>query len=116
MCFSVISASSFENVKNKWLPELRHHAPHVPILLVGTKSDLRRDAAMAQQLAAKGMTFVGIDKAEQLAREIGAVKYMECSAMTQDGLKDAFDEAIRAALAPRREQRKKKFFDKCEIM
>ncbi len=41
VCFSVASAASFHNVSMKWVPELRHHAPLVPIVLVGTKTDLR---------------------------------------------------------------------------
>lgn len=37
VCFSVVSLSSFENVRAKWLPEIQHHAPGVPFILVGTK-------------------------------------------------------------------------------
>ena len=43
VCFSVVSPTSFHNVKEKWLPELRQHHPRAPILLVGTQSDLRTD-------------------------------------------------------------------------
>ena len=43
-CFSIVSATSFKNIKSKWLPEIAAHAPGVPTLLVGTKSDMREDA------------------------------------------------------------------------
>ncbi|KAJ6906394.1 hypothetical protein NC652_023972 [Populus alba x Populus x berolinensis] len=43
LAFSLISKASYENVAKKWIPELRHYAPGVPIILVGTKLDLRDD-------------------------------------------------------------------------
>eukprot|EP00483_Globobulimina_turgida_P006745 UN06756 len=41
VCFSIFSRDSFENVKEKWHPEISHHCPQIPWILVGTKSDLR---------------------------------------------------------------------------
>ena len=41
MCYSVNSRSSFDNVQNKWFPEIQHHCPGTPIVLVATKDDLR---------------------------------------------------------------------------
>lgn len=35
ICFSVASPSSFENVTSKWYPEIKHHCPDAPIILVG---------------------------------------------------------------------------------
>ena len=41
VCFDVANRSSFQNVTEKWIPELRHFVPDVPVLLLGTKTDLR---------------------------------------------------------------------------
>merc|ERR1712061_566559 len=88
----------FNNVKKKWVPEIQQHAENVPIILVGTKADLRNDQATQDNLQKKGLAYVTTDQANGLAQEIKAKKYIECSALTQEGLKGVFDEAIRAAL------------------
>ena len=36
VCYSVVSPSSFENVKEKWVPEITHHCQRTPFLLVST--------------------------------------------------------------------------------
>eukprot|EP00300_Choanocystis_sp_HF-7_P023845 c25230_g1_i1.p1 GENE.c25230_g1_i1~~c25230_g1_i1.p1 ORF type:complete len:195 (-),score=47.76 c25230_g1_i1:108-692(-) len=92
VCFSVISRSSYDNVKTKWIPEIRHHVPQAPFIIVGTKADTRDDPSM------KGKAFVSHDEGSQLAKEVGARAFLECSALTQNNLKAVFDEAIRQAL------------------
>eukprot|EP01084_Bolivina_argentea_P149943 261858_1 len=108
VCFSVISRDSYANIQEKWIPEITHHAPGVPKLLVGTKSDLRNDSQFKSNL-------ISNDEGVKLAKEINAITYVECSALTQDRLKEVFDEAIKAALAAiKAKQKKKKGI--CEIL
>ncbi|EEY22590.1 cell division control protein [Verticillium alfalfae VaMs.102] len=100
VCFSVTSPASFENVREKWFPEVRHHCPGVPCLIVGTQADLREDDSVRDKLAKQKMRPVRKEDADQMVKDLGAVKYVECSALTQYKLKDVFDEAIVAALEP----------------
>ncbi|KAJ1818620.1 GTPase Cdc42 [Coemansia sp. S610] len=100
VCFSVTSQASFENVKEKWFPEVSHHCPGVPCIIVGTQVDLREDAVTLQKLAKNKQKAIMEEQGLMLARELKAAKYVECSALTQKGLKNVFDEAIVAALEP----------------
>ncbi|TKC49481.1 hypothetical protein EI555_006532 [Monodon monoceros] len=92
-----------------WYPEVRHHCPNTPIILVGTKLDLRDDKDTIKKLKEKELTPITYLQGLAMAKEIGAVKYLECSALTQRGLKTVFDEAIRAVLcpSPRQEEEEK---------
>jgi Ras-related C3 botulinum toxin substrate 1 len=98
ICFSVVNPSSFENVRGKWFPEICHHCPNVPFLLIGTKSDLREDRDTLEKLQQKKQSPVTQEQALEMVKEIGAVKYLECSALRQETLKVVFEEAIRAVL------------------
>jgi len=97
MCFSIISPSSFENIKIRWFPELQHHCPGTPCLLVGTKLDLRDDPAVNEGLRSQSLQPIRKEEGEQLARELNCSGsgYVECSALTQRGLKQVFDDAAR---------------------
>ena len=108
LAFSIISPSSFENVSAKWYPEINHHCPNTPIILVGTKLDLRDDVDTVNRLREKNMTPITFEQGMAKAKQINALKYLECSALTQKGLKNVFDEAIRAVIAPQKQQKKKK--------
>lgn len=101
LCFSVVSPSSFENIKSKWHPEILHHCPEATTMLVGTKIDLREDKETLETL--KGEKLPTHESGEALAKEISAKMYLECSALTQEGLKRVFEEAIRSVIGPRDE-------------
>ena len=87
ICFSVVSHASFSNVKSKWWPEVTHHCSKATLMLIGTKVDLRDDPETIEKLRSKGQQPISWEQAEQMARDIKAVSYMECSALTQKGLK-----------------------------
>ncbi|CAF4089022.1 unnamed protein product [Adineta steineri] len=117
VCFSVVSPSSFENVREKvrmidinssqkWVPEISHHCAKTPFLLVGTQIDLREDPNTMEKLQKSRQKPTSLEQGDKLARELKAVKYVECSALTQKGLKNVFDEAILAALEPPKKSKK----------
>ncbi|KZV79352.1 rho family small GTP binding protein cdc42 [Exidia glandulosa HHB12029] len=98
VCFNVTSPASFGNVKGIWFPEVHHHCPGVPCLIVGTQIDLRNDQAVLDRLSRTKQQPITPYMGDRLARELGAVKYVECSALTQEGVKDVFGEAFMAAV------------------
>lgn len=99
LCFSVTCHTSFENVTSKWLPEIRRNClQDVPIILVGTQSDLRSNETVLAELDRYNEKPVPVTTAQQLAKSIGSVMYIECSAMKNQNVKDVFDAAIFVAL------------------
>ena len=67
--------------------QVHHHCPGVPCLIVGTQVDLREDPAVQEKLSKQKQRPVQPEAGERLARELGAVKYVECSALTQRGVR-----------------------------
>ncbi|XP_061952685.1 rac-like GTP-binding protein 3 isoform X1 [Populus nigra] len=81
LAFSLVSRASYENVLKKWIPELQHYAPGVPVVLVGTKLDLREDKHYLADHP--GLVPVTMAQGEELRKQIGAAYYIECSSKTQ---------------------------------
>jgi len=114
VCFSVISPRSFESVSTKWCAppqekkikgyrppgwqSILNFCPGTPFILVGTKIDLREDPKTITKLSDIRQKPISENEGSKLAKEIGALQYMEISALTQRGLKDVFDEAIKCVI------------------
>ncbi|XP_057304197.1 cell division control protein 42 homolog [Hydractinia symbiolongicarpus] len=107
VCFSVVAPLSFENVKEKWVPEIMHHCPNTPFLLVGTQVDLRDDAAILEKLAKTKQKPISSKQGYKLARKVKAVKFVECSALTQQSVQNVFHKALKVTFEPPRVQKKK---------
>ena len=110
ICCDLARSYSVENVKNKWIPELKHWGPKVPILIVGTKADLRRREKQ------NDTAFL------ELAADVGewaALGCVECSALTGEGMEEVVERVTEGGykhvMEKERERRKAKG-KKCHIM
>lgn len=106
-CFSIISPPSFESISRKWLPEINQRSQS-PIILVGTKADRREDKRTLQRLKKHNQMPITSEQAIAKQVEIGAVKYLECSSLSNTGVTEVFDEAIKAAIVAHAQQAKKR--------
>jgi len=95
--FSVDFPVSLANVQDKWYPEVAHFCEGTPLILVATKTDLRRDDTTRRMLGAQGLAPVSPEQGAEVAREIGA-KYVECSAKTGSGVQEVFALALRESM------------------
>lgn len=98
ICYSIFSLASLEKIRHLWAEEARFLAREekgwrVPIIIVGTKSDLRSNAR-----ALAGGELVPREVAQALGDEVGAEAVLECSARAQVGLREVFETATLAAL------------------
>ena len=62
---------------------------------MGTQTDLRDEAGVRDKLARQKMQPIRKEDGDRMCKELGAVKYVECSALTQYKLKDVFDEVLK---------------------
>jgi len=96
LCFSTISQASFDAIKEKWAPEVHHYIPNIPHFLVGTKVDLREEKHPDPHSGK--YEPISPQQGEQMAKEIGAIKYMELSSKTGKGVSELFNEAVSTVL------------------
>lgn len=89
LCYAIDDEQSYKNVKDQWCKELQENAAEKPVILVGTKSDLRKTGDSSSLLS----QCDGMD----LKHDIGAKQFFECSAKDpgeKRSIKIIFEEAI----------------------
>ncbi|KAF3850741.1 hypothetical protein F7725_012513 [Dissostichus mawsoni] len=108
LCFSIANPNSLYHVKTMWYPEIKHFCPRAPVILVGCQLDLRYADLEAVNRARRPLArpiksneILAPERGREVAKELG-VPYYETSVVAQFGVKDVFDNAIRAALISRR--------------
>ncbi|KYQ94209.1 Rho GTPase [Tieghemostelium lacteum] len=92
LCFSCINRDSFDNVKHKWLPELKQNSPGTPFILCGTKTDLRDSGKESPNLTASNT--ISFKEGQKRAKEIKAHNYMECTSIEPASVAKVVMEAI----------------------
>jgi Ras-related C3 botulinum toxin substrate 1 len=94
LCFSLVSRSSFDNIRDKWSPEVKYHCPNTQTILVGTKVDLRDDPEYSKEEG-----IVTWQEGEDMKIKLGCFSFKECSAKSKLGLKGIFDDCLEASFA-----------------
>ncbi|KAH9482116.1 Ras-related C3 botulinum toxin substrate 1 [Psilocybe cubensis] len=100
MCFSVVDPDSYEDVRTKWSQETAYHNPSSPVLLVGTKTDLRKDSELRDRLREMNASPIQFPQGLAMRKDIGAAAYIECSALTGYGVQSVFEKAMLLAARP----------------
>ncbi|KAM6529067.1 hypothetical protein FALCPG4_010019 [Fusarium falciforme] len=94
LCFDLGHSDLLSDVEDVWIPELRKDYPKTPMVLVGCRKDVRECPPAVDELGYKEDP-VSWAAGEALARKIGAVMYMECSAKTGEGVEAVFTEPLK---------------------
>ncbi|OWF50813.1 rac-like GTP-binding protein ARAC11 [Mizuhopecten yessoensis] len=99
LCYSVMDRDSFEHIKSKWLPEVTNiMGKRVNFVLVATQIDLRESIDLDQDIP------VSKTEGHNMAEEIGACSFIECSSSNQDNVQCVFEDVVQCVL----KQKKKK--------
>ncbi|KAK5739190.1 GTP-binding protein Rho1 [Elasticomyces elasticus] len=129
ICFSIDRPASYENITEKvcdplvrvsfsikhktdnvqWIHEIRRFCARLPIVLVGLQKDLRYDPQTLAELAKTDEFPVTPQQGENLRKIIGAIKYLECSSKTKEGVREVFEYATRSTLLVNHKQKRSSF-------
>ncbi|XP_027030381.1 rho-related GTP-binding protein RhoH [Tachysurus fulvidraco] len=103
LCYSVANPSTLASIHQKWIREVRENLPHVPVLVVGTQTDLREMGPYRDRCTTAS-------DGKRVAHEIRAKGYLECSALINRGIQQVFECAVRTAVNQARKRTRRRLF------
>ncbi|KAI8075601.1 small GTPase superfamily [Thamnidium elegans] len=89
LCFSIDNRDSLLNVQDKWMEEVLEHSGNAKFVLVALKCDLRQE---------KQNTIL-YEEGLEMAKNINAIRYLECSAKQKRGVRECFEQSAKVALS-----------------
>ncbi|XP_072229934.1 rho-related GTP-binding protein RhoN-like [Leuresthes tenuis] len=91
ICFDISRPETLDSVLKKWQGETQEFCPNAKVVLVGCKLDMRTDLNVMRELSKHRLIPVTHEQGTNLARQIGAVAYAECtSKYSENSVRDVF--------------------------
>ncbi|XP_036613207.1 rho-related GTP-binding protein RhoN-like [Trichosurus vulpecula] len=95
ICFDISRPETLDSVLKKWQGETQEFCPNAKVVLVGCKLDMRTDLATLRELSKQRLIPVTHEQGSVLARQVGAVSYVECSSRSSErSVRDVFHVAL----------------------
>ncbi|EMP37105.1 Rho-related GTP-binding protein RhoF [Chelonia mydas] len=116
ICYDVMNPTSYDNVLIKWYPEVSHFCRGVPLILIGCKTDLRKDKEHLRKLMSSEQEPITYTQGEATCQQMKAQAYLECSAKCRENIEDVFKEATNIALNAMKKAKRRKKRKRCSIL
>ncbi|KFQ49570.1 Rho-related GTP-binding protein RhoF, partial [Nestor notabilis] len=116
ICYDVMNPTSYDNVAAKWYPEVNHFCRGVPLVLIGCKTDLRKDKEQLRKLRASKQEPITYNQGEAACQQIRAEIYLECSAKCRENIENVFKEATTIALNAMKKAKRQKKQQVCSVV
>ena len=95
LTFCIVNPITLQNIETRWIHELSTYCENIPIILVGTKEDLRTNPSYIEKLKSINSEPVTHSQGIDLATRINAKHYLECYSLTGNGIERVFVECMR---------------------
>lgn len=110
ICYSVANPNSLASVQSKWIAEVREHLPKIPVLVVATQTDQR-------ELGSHRTSCISAAEGKRVAQEVQAKGYLECSSLSNRGVQQVFEYAVRTAVNQAKKRARRRMFsiNQCKV-